>query len=121
MDETSLLKLKYACAIIANDRDLFKEANRDTEENHIKELFWLLPLRPKDLREAMGAKGRNLMVSALSATVGDGDQNAVEDILKFAKEQRILLHIPELTVSILNKKRDFAMMKLLIDDYCYLR
>ncbi len=31
MDEDSLLKLKFACAIIANDKDLFREATRETE------------------------------------------------------------------------------------------
>jgi hypothetical protein len=80
----ALLKLKYACAIIANDKDLFSEANRETEDKQIQDLLWLLPRKVRDLREAMGTKGRHLLNSALQATVTDGDQNAVSDILKFA-------------------------------------
>ena len=69
----------------------------------------------------MGKKGRHLMVSALSSTVADGDQNAVEDIVKFCKDRRILLHISEATLSIVNRKRDYDMMELLINNFCYYR
>jgi hypothetical protein len=40
-------------------------------------------------------------------TVVDGDKDAVEDILKFCKERRILLNIDEATCSTLNEKKDY--------------
>ena len=69
----------------------------------------------------MGKRGRHLMVSALAATVADGEMNAVGDIVKFCMDRRILFHISEMTLCIVNRKKDYEMMKLLIDNHCYYR
>ena len=69
----------------------------------------------------MGRRGRHLLVSALAATVVDGEMNAVGDIVKFCKDRRILFHISEASLFVLNRKKDYPMMKLLIDNHCYYR
>jgi hypothetical protein len=80
-----------------------------------------MPRNPKDLRDTMGSAGRELMIAALAVTVIDGDREAVEDILKFCKERRILLNIDEATASCLNEKKDYEMMRMCIENYVYFR
>lgn len=87
----------------------------------MQELLWLLKRDPKELSECMGKRGRHLLVSALAVTVGSGDRDAVDDIIKFCKDRRILFHISEATLSIVNRNLDFEMVKLLIDNFCYFR
>ena len=60
-------------------------------------------------------------MSALAVTVGSGDRCAVDDIIKFCKDSRILFHVSASTLSIVNQNNDFEMVKLLIDNFCYYR
>ena len=55
----------------------------------------------------MGTLGRELMIDALRATVHDGDTNAVEDIVKFCNDLRVVLHVTAATILLLSQKRDY--------------
>ena len=100
---------------------MFREASSEVSINKVEELKWLMPRNPKTLRDAMGAKGRDLMISALAVTVIDGDRDAVEDILNFSKERRILLNIDEFTINTLVDQKDYEMMRMCIASYVYFR
>ena len=90
---------------------MFEGSNREVKDKEIEELEWLASRNPRDMREFMGSQGRELMVHALYTCAHDGDQQAVDDIVIFASELRILLHVTEHTLRWLVSKRDFKMMR----------
>ena len=114
-----MLKLKFAVAIIANNDIMFKDSINEVIDKNIEELSWLRNRNPRDMREFMGNQGRELMVHALFTCVHDGDQQAVDDIVCFASELRIILHVTEHTLRWLVSKRDFKMMRQLIESKVY--
>ena len=97
MKDLTLLRLKFACSIISGDRVIFNKAQREVEKKGFTELNWITKATIKSLREAMGSKGRHLLVSALAASINDGEVTAVSEILEYASEHRIMLHISTAT------------------------
>jgi hypothetical protein len=83
IDHVALLKLRFAVSIISNDNELFNNTVEDVKERDIEELNWILGRSPRDLRNAMGTKGREIMNHALYCTIHEGDKKAVLDIVNF--------------------------------------
>ena len=76
-DALTLLRLKFACAIIANDPATFKAAQGEVSKKGFGELDWIISYELSDLREGMGSNGRHLMVQSLAAAIADNDEQAV--------------------------------------------
>jgi len=55
----------------------------------------------------------------MEQTVVDGDTHAVSDIIQFCKDFLILLNINYKTLKTMMDKRDYEMMKLLIENNIY--